>query len=98
MGGYGILLLTFSKMGILLSSLHQCIAIVNVFKDGYNILIFSLSLSLSLLTRCLVESRWERSVSSFIHGGKYLKVAEKLLLIQTREEILTLNLKIWLLL
>ena len=39
---------------------------------GCPIVIFSF-----LLTRCLVESRWERSVSSFIHGGKYLKVAKK---------------------
>ena len=26
------------------------------------------------------ESRWERSVSSFIHGGKYLKVAITIIL------------------
>ena len=30
------------------------------------------------LRRCLGESRWERSVSSFIHGGKYLKVVKLL--------------------
>ena len=26
--------------------------------------------------RCMVEVRWERSITSYIHGGKYLKVKQ----------------------
>ena len=31
---------------------------------------------LIVIVRCTAELRWERSVSSFIHGGKYLKVVK----------------------